>query len=92
MEASTLSHVYMSQGKLDEAQKMLQLAQKGFEKAKGPEDKLTLQATHDLGQLFQKQAKLGQSMEMLERALKGFEKVLDREHISIYLPLGCPAI
>lgn len=51
-------------------------------KAKCPEKKLTLQATHDLGQLFQKQAKLGQSMEMLERALKGFEKVLDQEHIS----------
>jgi hypothetical protein len=48
----------MDQGKLKEAEEMLQCAFKGKEKALGPDYTLTLSTVSNLGSLYEKQGKL----------------------------------
>jgi tetratricopeptide (TPR) repeat protein len=70
------------QGKLDEAEKMYELALLGYDKALGPEHKSTLDAVNNLGILYWVQGKLDEAEKMYERALLGYEKALGPEHKS----------
>jgi tetratricopeptide (TPR) repeat protein len=77
-----LNLVLQRQGKLDEAERMLQLTLTSEEEALGPNHKLTLETLSDLGQLYSTQGKLDEAEQMLERALSGKEEALGSDHTS----------
>ncbi|KAN0072345.1 hypothetical protein V8E54_009274 [Elaphomyces granulatus] len=77
-----LGNIYVSQGKLDEAEKMYQRALQGMEKALGPDHTSTLDTVHNLGILYKSQGKLDEAEKMYQRALQGYEKALGPDHTS----------
>src|SRR5207237_2476848 len=73
---NNLGLLYKSQGKLDEAEKMYQLALQGYEKALGPDHTSTLMTVNNLGLLYADQGKLDDAEKMYQRALQGYEKAV----------------
>ena len=64
------------QGKLKQAEEMLQRELNDTEKALRLDDISTLNIANDLGNLYADQGKLKEAEEMYQRALKGYEKAL----------------
>ena len=81
-ECHKLGLLYIHQGKLVEAERMYQLALKGYEKAWSPDHPSTLLAVNDLGNLYRDQGKLTEAERMFQRALLGYENALGPEHTS----------
>jgi tetratricopeptide (TPR) repeat protein len=77
-----LSLLLQRQGKLHEAEWMLQLTLTSEERALGLNHKLTLETLNDLGHLYSRQGKLDEAEQMLERALSGREEELGPNHKS----------
>ncbi|KAH0558618.1 hypothetical protein GP486_004729 [Trichoglossum hirsutum] len=73
---NNLGILYRSQGKLTEAEAMLQRALAGYEKALGPEHTSTLNTVNNLVALYRNQGKLTEVVAMVQRALARKEKVL----------------
>jgi tetratricopeptide (TPR) repeat protein len=75
---------YADQGKLAEAEEMLQRALQGREKALGAEHTSTLTTVNCLGNLYIDQGKFTEAEEMLQRALRSYERALGAEHVDAY--------
>jgi tetratricopeptide (TPR) repeat protein len=87
-----LGYLYADQGKLDEAEKMLQRALRGYEKAWGPDHTSTLDTVNNLGNLYADQGKLDEAEKMLQRALRGKEKAWGPDHTSTLNVQRCSSI
>ncbi|CAK7199271.1 hypothetical protein SEUCBS139899_001946 [Sporothrix eucalyptigena] len=74
--------LYSDQGRLPEAEAMLQRALQGFEKALGPDHTSTLSTVGNLGRLYKDQGRLPEAEAMYQRALQGFETALGPDHTS----------
>src|SRR3984957_12460722 len=83
---NNLGDLYISQGKLDEAEKMCQRALLGYEKACGPDHTSTLNVVDTFGLLYKSQGKLDEAEKMYQRALQGYEKALGLENVARYRP------
>jgi tetratricopeptide (TPR) repeat protein len=76
------------QRKLSDAERMLQHALAGFEKALGPDHTSTLRTVDNLGNLYRNQGKLDKAERMYQRALAGREKALGPDHTSTLVTVG----
>ncbi|KAJ5611784.1 hypothetical protein N7528_008889 [Penicillium herquei] len=74
--------LYLEQGRLDQAEQMLQRALTGQEKALGADHISTLETVKSIGSLYLEQDRLDQAEQMLQRTLAGEEKALGVEHVS----------
>ena len=65
--------------RFDEAKQMYQRALQGYERARGPEHKSTLQTVNELGNLYKKLERFDEAEKMYQRALQGYEKASSTE-------------
>jgi len=79
---SHLGFLLKRQGKLGEAEQMLQRALASYEKALGPDHTSTLDTVNNLGILYRAQGKLDEAERMYQRALAGYESALGPDHMS----------
>jgi tetratricopeptide (TPR) repeat protein len=75
-----LGILYSDQGKLNEAESMLDRALEDYEKALGRDHTSTLDTVNNLGLVYKEQGKLGEAEGMLDRALEGFQAALGPAH------------
>ncbi|PSN58604.1 hypothetical protein BS50DRAFT_614817 [Corynespora cassiicola Philippines] len=79
---NNLGNLYAAQGKLEEAEAMLNQALEGYKKALGPTHTSTLDMVNNLGLLYTKQGKLEAAEAMYKQALERYEKALGPTHTS----------
>ncbi|KAI1108081.1 kinesin light chain [Nemania sp. NC0429] len=78
---SRLGWLYRDQGKLREAEEMNHKSLQSYEKARGPDHLLTLQAVGNLALLYYDQGRLHEAEAMYRRGLHGFEKTHGLDHL-----------
>ena len=83
---NNLGILYADQGKLAEAEQILEWGLRGYEKALGIEHTSTLDTVSNFGSLYQNQGKLAEAEQVLERALRGYEKALGTDNTTTYIP------
>ncbi|KAL2131177.1 hypothetical protein VTI74DRAFT_5443 [Chaetomium olivicolor] len=79
---NNLTNLYVSQGRLTEAESMYQRVREGYEKALGRDHMSTLGTVNNLGNLYIKQGRLIEAESMYQQALEGYEKALGQDHTS----------
>ncbi|KAI1172528.1 kinesin light chain [Nemania sp. FL0916] len=76
-----LGMLYYRQKKLERAEEMYQGALRGYEKALGPDHRVTLHTINNLGVLYDNQGKLKKAEDMYQRALQSSKKSLGPDHL-----------
>jgi tetratricopeptide (TPR) repeat protein len=76
-----LGYLYISQGKLQEAEDMFRKALRGYDENHGPDYTWTLHTFSNLGSLYLDQGKLQEAEDMFQRALRGYDKSLGPDHM-----------
>lgn len=77
-----LGLLYKNQEKLEEAEKMLERALRGYEQVLGPDHTSTLETVNNLSNLYINQGKLEEAEKKYERALRRMEKGVGPDHTS----------